>query len=221
MRGLFLGWGFSKQLNEGGRNMGRSDQAATATKELISIVMALAATNIISQFVAIHAQRGDYSVPDRTDYALLGALLLFAVRFYHGNVLNIDYHLATDSKSHPVARGIAFFVVLSQSFILTFIPYFFRNLSDAMVLILLIFVADFLWLSQHFHTQAPASHEVTWSVLAGLGGFLFGAKFLFQMNEKWTIVLMLVVTSALDYAMNWSFYFPSITSTEIPAGVSR
>jgi len=217
---MFSEWELSKRLNEGGKNMERSDHAASATKELISIVMALAATNIITQFVAIHAQGNGYSVPDPTDYALLGALLLFAVRFYHGNVLNIDYHLATDSKSHAVTRGIAFFVVLSQSFILTFIPYSLRNMPNAIFLIVIIFATDFLWLGQHFHTQAPSKHEANWAILAGVGGFLFGARYMFQMSEKWTIVVMLALTSVLDYAINWSFYFPSTTSDSIPAGNS-
>jgi hypothetical protein len=126
--------------------------------------------------------------------------------------------LASDSNHHPIAQGVAFFVVLTQSFILTFIPYSFRNLSNAIILIGLIFVTDLLWLSQHLHTQPPAPHEVIWATLAGSGGFLLAARYVFQMNEKWTIVLMLAVTSILDYAFNWSFYFPSITSGTNPAG---
>jgi len=173
--------------------------------------MGLAAANTVVQFITIHTPANGVFTPEsHIEYPLLIALLLFVVRFYHGNVLNIDYHSEVQGIPKSVTQGITFFVVLGQSFMFTFVPYFFHEELRLTYLLIFVFVLDVLWSvpvliwSRDLHGK----HEKVWACLAILGCGLFAMRLVFATDFRLTIVGILYVTSILDYGLNWSFYFP-------------
>ena len=193
-------------------HQGERLHAATAVKELITIVMCLAAANVVTEFA-----RNTQKTP--AGYGLLAAMLLSVVRFYHGNVLSVDRH-AAEGVPLPVTQAVTFFVVMAQSFLFSFVPYYFDRPVVLFRLIGAVFLLDIVWNVPHMirtpwkiNRDRP---ETVWAGLAVFGGLVIGFSKLFNLERVPTIVGILIVAGVLDYVVNSKLYFPS----EAPAAAS-
>jgi len=179
--------------------------STAATKELVTIVMALASANAVSQFIAI-------PVKNKFSYMLLIGILLAVIRFYHGNVLAIDRY-ADVGAPKPLAQGISFFVVIAQSFLFTFMPYFFVKPKILLFLVGALFALDVLWwVPTAIWAPHLDRHEQVWATLALVGGVFIALMAVFAWSDYFpaTIAFVLILTTILDYVINWQgLYFPS------------
>jgi hypothetical protein len=155
-------------------------------------------------------------------------LIVNIVRFYHGNVRHLDAvygapHrklLWNDSVESRGGLGLDFFVIFSQSLIFAVASFYVTAHlhSTYLSLLTLLLSFDILWTvySQRGEAHVQASPQRAWLLnnLVAIGA-LVGFYLAYRAGKgghNWALnaaLGALAATTAVDFVLNWRFYFPS------------
>jgi Nucleoside 2-deoxyribosyltransferase len=201
--------------------------ALTSAKSVLAIVNGLILTN--TTLVLITSGHYSHIVPlgklGMENIAFAAILMANVVRFYHGNVRHLDAAYGSESVlraasgRHMEPRGglgVDFLVIFTQSVLFSVTSFYILAHVTYVSLFIVLLGFDIIWAvySEPSHADRTASPQRMW-LLNNLGAItaLVVCFLLYKAHHRiWALdaaVGVLAVTTILDFALNWGFYFPS------------
>ncbi len=204
--------------------------ALASAKNVIAIVNGLTLTNALLVLIT-DARYERVLLPKEVhliNIAFTAVLIVNIVRFYHGNVRHLDavYGDARrglrwgDAEEFRGGLGLDFFVIFSQSLIFAVTSFYVTAHlhSTYLSLFMLLLGFDIIWTvySRRGEAHAEASPQRVWLLnnlvaIAALLGFYLAYR-AGKGGHNWALsgaLGALAATTAVDFALNWRFYFPS------------
>ncbi|HET6570958.1 MAG TPA: nucleoside 2-deoxyribosyltransferase [Solirubrobacterales bacterium] len=202
--------------------------ALTSAKSVFAIVNGLTLTNTVLVLIT----GGNYSevIPlgELNEDSIVLAVVLSAniVRFYHGNVRHLDAAYGTESIAsaasgrHVEPRGglgLDFFIIFAQSLLFAMASFYINVPTTYILLFIVLLIFDALWTvySQRTDGEFAGSPQRMWLLNNMVAAVFLGAFYLgfYQANtgRAWALiaaVIVLVLTTLIDFVLNWWFYFP-------------
>jgi hypothetical protein len=192
--------------------------AVKSLEEIIMIINGLTITNA----VVILLTNGTYNTINSLKNISLNNWVLFIVlitniiRFNHGNIrLLDDYYIIQneDNKTRLNILPFDFFAIFTTCLLFAFISFYINSYLSFFSLFLIIFIIDILWYlitSKECTNLNIQKQRRVWF----LNNFIFLiplALFLFMFTNYYnlyTLSLILLVNTGIDYWLSWNFYFP-------------
>lgn len=197
-------------------------------KEIMTIIVGLALTNSIIQFVTVDGairEIKDIS-PESAIIFTLSAITM--VRFYHGNFRHLDvvysyYNYKDDYvyesvKQHPKEEKVAldFFLILIESLILCVMSFYQRIPLYFFYIFIILLIFDIIWFCSIWHvatSEETFKHQKYWTVsnMFTIIALVIVQSLSTSLKEDITIYIssfIILANSLVDYKWNWNFYFP-------------
>jgi hypothetical protein len=201
--------------------------ALASVKSVLAIVNGLTLTNTLLVLItgATYSKVITLDKLDAEDIAFAVVLMATIVRFYHGNMRHLDSAYGNESAA-PVASGrhaetrgglgLDFLVVLTQSVMFAVASFYVGFHSEYVSIFIVLLVFDIAWAVYSVGSDAQLdSPQRTWILI---NFFATACLVLFYLIHRshparhWSLdatLVVLAVTTVLDFALNWDFYFPS------------
>jgi hypothetical protein len=203
----------SAQMDDHDRGL---DHYVSLLREIISVIMALAFANAITQAVVMPGTGGA-----RLRFSLCGVLLFSAlittiVRFYHGNMRYLVQEYLDETKRPGTSGIIADYIFLVfQSLVFSAATFYQFEFAVFHVLFLVLFFTDAAWwffVWRRIRSRlSETDAQVNWMVTNLLTSAVLLGLFMVE-DEPVAICLFCGVVAAnmvVDYWINWRYYFPS------------
>jgi len=197
-------------------------------KEVVTIIMGLALTNAIVQFVLLNNKVVEIADLNLDSMLAFFLLVINGVRFYHGNMryLDVTYMLESVQPSTSAPKqhhkgekvSIDFFSVLAESLIFCVMTFYQRKLPYLFSLFIILLIVDVSWffvMYQFVPDKATFKYQKFW--IENNVGAIF-LMFIFTIcsvsnavdSEVVNKILfaILFINTALDYIICRKFYFP-------------
>lgn len=160
---------------------------------------------------------------------IFSALLVVTIfRFYHGNVRHLDSVYCGEPEGlhmiKPAPRGglgVDFFVVLAQSVLFGVMSFYASDPPQLLVLFIILLGSDVAWalaVQQPTENNTIFDHQRNWLLNNFLAMAAMVAIYGIGKNAQHSDLLIyggaavMVLNATFDFAINWSFYFPSQNS---------
>lgn len=211
-----------------------------ALQGFLTIVMGIALTNVVEQFLVQHKIYSPSTPSDPVEAALLpgfdelillSSIVLLLIRFYHGNMYSLNDIAAKLDAGDVGKRNLAtsWLIVVFQGLVFSAIGFFCRNTEYLCKGILVLFGVDFAWgilwvlseLNSHQRSPVtslfvghPEGYLFRWAAINLLGGLALYIGLTFGKNYLPQIVsATIILTSVIDYWLNRDFYFQADGNT--------
>lgn len=210
----------------------------SSLKELVSIVMAIALTNTMFQFMVKNGNVKlirDFSLLESLIFVLL---IVTIIRFYHGNMRHLDevfiHPISNNSssmsvKAHPRIEKMAvdFISILLEGLLFGALSFYFSICRYFFGLFILLLGIDVVWFLIVFASTLPSNqasfqifkHQRNWLLINVITLIAFLIVYASTENIEQTLRYYIFLTilfsnTFFDYAFNWRFYFPSLFPKE-------
>lgn len=213
-----------------------------ALQGFLTIVMGIALTNIVEQFLVQHRMYVALGIngsggnagpefPGAEEVILLFAVVFLLVRFYHGNMYSLNDIAAKLDSGQVSKRNLAtsWLVVVFQGLVFSAIGFFCKNTEFLCLGILTLFGVDFAWgviwviaeINSHRRTPVaglfsnhPEGYLFKWAGINLAGGLALYIGLTFaKAYLPWVVSVIIFVTSLADYWVNRDFYFQADGTT--------
>lgn len=206
-------------------------------KEITTIIIGLALTNTIIQFLVAGATVKVISEMSMESTIIFALLLINMVRFYHGNFRHLDVTYCCsnveDSESESVKhhpRGekvpIDFFFILTESLMLSGISFYQGKLTYFFYGFVALLVVDAMWFGMTFlagkfvPSKESLVHQRNWAInnVIAIVLLLLTLSFLDRLPQSappYVLSAILFANTVVDYRINWSLYFPAFSKKEV------
>jgi len=213
------------------------ESVVNSLKEITTIIVGLALTNTIIQFLVVGATVRVISEMSMESTIIFALLLINMVRFYHGNFRHLDVTYCCGSvedsesgsiKQHP--RGekvpIDFFFILTESLMLSGISFYQGKLTYFFYGFVALLAVDVTWFGLTFlagrfvPSKEVLVHQRNWAInnTIAIVLLLLGLSFLDRLPQSappYVLSAILFANTLVDYRINWSLYFPPFSKKEV------
>jgi len=206
-------------------------------KTVVTIVTGLALTNTLLVLIT----GGHYSrvIPiselSLVEIAFATVLIANIVRFYHGNVRHIDVTYGDESYAHAASGrhveprgglGIDFFVVFGQSLMFSVASFYIGDSAAFLDVFVALLALDVLW-AVYLRRDSDAVSS-GWLWLLNDIGALIALVILLSVHrslpdQAWPLdagLGVVALTTAIDFALSWEFYFPRTVEGRVAGGAT-
>ena len=196
-------------------------------KEIITIIVGLALTNAIIQFLMVGGTVREITEISLGSAVIFILLIINMIRFYHGNFRHLDVTYSStnfqelasgDIRYHPIEEKVTmdFFLILIESLILCVMSfyqvkpiYFFYIFSGLLIV-------DIIWFFATYHfvpNREAFQHQKKWAInnIVAIILLLIICSFSVSVDQEiltYASSIVLFANTIGDYRENWHFYFP-------------
>jgi hypothetical protein len=212
-------------------NRGISPGVASALGSIKSILAIVNGLTITNTFLVL-ITAGHYSeirTPGSlgvSNVAAAGVLMLNIVPFYHGNMRHIDAIYGAESVAvsaastpakPPGGLGVDFLVILAQSLLLSLASFYVQSHVEYVFLFIVLLLSDVVWTFFSPQQSDASANEPTWlrtNLVTAIGLGVLYVIHRGHSGSEWLLdgaLVLLAVRAVVDFADNWSIYFPADT----------
>jgi hypothetical protein len=194
-----------------------------ALKELLTIIYGVAVATIVESAIELAGEfekprmkPAPFDTPGAAGFLALGiAFVMLTVRFFHGNIRSLDDDGGAPDRLPLVAKvGQAgtLIAIVTQGAILGSLGKLLRDPELLWYGLWALFIADIAlvavdWVSRQELPQRP---KAVWIALTLFSLLSLEAQRVMEAPFCYTIVALIVLSTVVDYWVNWSFYFPAV-----------
>jgi len=209
-------------------------------KEITTIIIGLALTNSIIQFLLVEGRVKEVKEISLISSVIFVLLIVNMIRFYHGNFRHLDVTYSPSSltnsvsgsiKQHPKGEKVTidFFCILLESLILCAMSFYQTKPLYFFSIFVALMVVDIFWFFVTFHfvpNKELFEHQKAWAMnnLGAIIVLLIICAFWASFQQEILIYLSaaaLFINTIRDYRVNWDLYFPLYAGEEKKGGRNK
>lgn len=198
------------------------EKSMEVLKEIITVIMALAFTHALIQFLVDSSTSKVYHLNEISFEAWLILFLIITtiVRFYHGNMRHLS---TTYSKEKLIDEGVSgvqlpidFFFLILQSMIFVVMGFYESEFSHLYFIFVSLFIVDSVWFlllgkgKIEFVLKEPQTQWILVNISTVIILCISHKAILGDDHCIPIFSLIIIANLFLDYSINWKFYFPKI-----------